>query len=203
MLLQHFTWQQFLVAATILTAVWYVAVILIFYRKKLQDILNGKGQQSAPVERLRHAWEDDYEDEPEPEADDLIGESVLPEGMSKVSMSMFSFAPRVDEPESEAESVDGETSQHFTEVSEAAPKDDESRERQQKLVPDAIEELKTIFHILDRDKGGKEDFISLFGLVKNKYAALRDTPNARALNEFIRENVLFPISDEELINLWN
>lgn len=202
MLLQHFTWQQFLVAATILTAVWYVAVILIFYRKKLQDLLNGKRQPNAPVERLRHSWEDEFEDEPEPEADDLIGESVLPEGMSKVSMSMFGFAPHV-EPENGAENFAAEIGQHFTEVPKDLCKDEDSREKQQKLVPDAIEELKTIFRILERDKGGKEHFISLFGLVKNKYAELRDTPSARALNEFIRENVLFPISDEELTNLWN
>lgn len=202
MLLQHFSWQQFLVAATILTAVWYAAVTLIFYRKKLQDLLSGKRQPVAPVERLKHAWEDEFEDEPEPEADDLIGESVLPEGMSKVSMSMFGFAPRVDEPELEAETNVPEPVEDFTEVPEAELDEDENRERQQSSVPDAIEELKTIFHILDRDKGSKEHFISLFGLVKNKYAALRDTPSERALNEFIRANVLFPISDEELTNLW-
>lgn len=201
MLLHHFTWQQFLVAATILTAVWYVVVILIFYRKKLQHLLNGNRKLNASVERLRHAWEDDFEDEPD--ADDLIGDSVLPEGMSKVSMSMFGFAPRVDEPESEAEIATPETGQDVTEVSEAEPGEDVSRERQQRLVPDAIEELKTIFHILERDNGGKEHFIFLFARLKSKYAELRGTPSARALNGYIRENVLFPITEEELTDLWN
>ncbi|HTK21058.1 MAG TPA: hypothetical protein VL442_16160 [Mucilaginibacter sp.] len=201
MLIQHFTWQQFLVAATILTAVWYVAIILIFYRQKLQDLLNGKRQRDSAPERLKHAWADEYEELPEEGSDDLIGEAVLPEGMSKVSMSMFGFASPVDEPE---------TGAHFQPVNQEPDKEaqvssdveDAGREIQQRLVPDAIEELKSIFYILERDKGGKEHFLSLFGLVKNKYAALRDTPSEKALNEFIRESALFPISDEELINLW-
>ena len=32
-MLQQFTWQQFLVATLVLTLIWYLAVILIFYRK--------------------------------------------------------------------------------------------------------------------------------------------------------------------------
>jgi hypothetical protein len=201
MLLQHFTWQQFLVAATILTAVWYVAVILILYRQKLQDLLNGKRQPNAAHERLKHAWEDDYEEEPEAETDDLIGETALPEGMSKVSMSMFGFAPRVNEPEADAH-FEAANQEPGNEPQATSDDEDAGRERQQQLVPDAMEELKSIFYILERDNGGKDHFLSLFELVKNKYAALRDTPSARALNEFIRENALFPISDEELINLW-
>jgi hypothetical protein len=201
MLLQHFTWQQFLVAATILTAVWYVAIVLIFYRQKLQGLLNGKRQPGSAPERLKHAWEDDYEEEPEAETDDLIGEPALPEGMSKVSMSMFGFAPRVDEPEADVH-FEAANQEPGNEPQATSDDEDAGRERQQRLVPDAMEELKSIFYILERDKGGKEHFLSLFGLVKNKYATLRDSPSARALNEFIRENALFPISDEELINLW-
>jgi len=203
MLLQHFTWQQFLVAATIFTAVWYAAVILMFYRQKLQHLLNGKRQSSSAPERLKHAWEDDYDDGTEEETDDLIGEAVLPEGMSKVSMSMFGFAPHEDEPDMQAQKLIEETKEVSNEAQASSDDEGAARERQQKLVPDAIEELKSIFYILERDKGGKEHFLSLFGLVKNKYAALRDTPSARALNEYIRENALFPISDEELTNLWN
>jgi hypothetical protein len=201
MLLQDFTWQQFLVAATILTAVWYVVIVLMFYRQKLQDLLNGKRQLNAVPERLNHSWEDDYEEELEAAADDLIGETALPEGMSKVSMSMFGFAPRVDEPETDAQ-FEAANQEPGNEPQLTFDDEDAGRERQQRLVPDAMQELKSIFYILERDKGGKEHFLSLLGLVKNKYAALRNTPSARALNEFIRENALFPISDEELINLW-
>jgi len=195
MLLQHFTWQHFLVAVTILTAVWYVAVILIFYRQQLHDFLSGKRKPATAPEPLRHSWQDDYEDEPDEEDNSLIGQSVLPEGMTKVSMSMFGFAPKVDgqltEPELKAKETD-----------DAGIGLHESREIQQRLVPDAIEELKSIFYILERDNGDKEHFVSLFALVKNKYAAMRDTPSQRALNEYIRQNASFAVSDEELNNLW-
>ncbi|SDH53119.1 hypothetical protein SAMN05192573_110133 [Mucilaginibacter gossypii] len=123
-------------------------------------------------------WHEELDDEPGLEEDEgVIGKSKLPEGMSRLDMNMFGFVQDVHE------EVDG-------------------RELQQSLVPDVIEELKRIFHILEREQGGKDDFISLFELVKAKYTAIRDTPSERALNEYIRDNALFPISDEELTNLW-
>jgi hypothetical protein len=78
-----------------------------------------------------------------------------------------------------------------------------SRENQQGLVPDALQELKSIFHILETEGGNKNDFIGLFRLVAGKYRKLTGTPSQRALNEYIRENALFPISDNELNQLWN
>ena len=78
-----------------------------------------------------------------------------------------------------------------------------SREQQQGLVPDALEELKSIFHILETENGTKADFIGLFRLVAGKYRKLAGTPSQRALNAYIRENALFPISDTELEHLWN
>ena len=204
MLLQHFTWQQFLIAATILTAVWYALVILFFHTNRIKDLLNGKQRQTSTPERLRHAWEDDYEEEGQEDADDLTGESVLPEGMSKVSMSMFGFAPQVSTPEEPAKTADSLRLHLLHENAQQLLRNkDKCRELQQTLVPDAIEELKNIFHILQKDNGGKDQFISLFDLIKHKYASLRDTSSGKALNEFIRENALFPISNEELINLWN
>jgi len=77
------------------------------------------------------------------------------------------------------------------------------REAQQGLVPDALEELKRIFHILETENGAKSDFIGLFRLVSSKYRRLAGTPSQRALNEYIRENAIFPISDQELEQLWN
>lgn len=197
MLLKHFTWQHFLVAATILAAVWYAIIILVFYRKRLQDILNGKQKPEISPGPLKHGWEEDYEDLSAGTDDDLIGKAVLPEGMTKVSMDMFGFAPKLAEAGHAREQAGGEF------ISDEYPGTNEkSREIQQSLVPDAIEDLKSIFSILERDQGTKEQFLSLFGLVKHKYAAIRHTPAENAFNEFIRANVLFPISDEELTNLW-
>ena len=155
---------------------WYLVALPLLYRKQFKDWLDRKSRKPT-IEPLRREWDEEMEDEPEA-GDELIGKSKLPEGVSKLGMNMFGFAPDI------SEEVD-------------------SLELQQGLVPDVIEELKSIFHILEKEQGTKEHFISLFALVKAKYSAIRDTPSERALNEFIRENALFPISDEELTNLWH
>ncbi|RKR82830.1 hypothetical protein BDD43_3020 [Mucilaginibacter gracilis] len=198
MVLQHFTWQQFLVAATILTAIWYAVIILVFYRQRIQDLLQGKKRDNDPPEPLGHAWDADFEDEPEDETDDLIGKSAMPEGMTKVSMSMFGFAPGISEETKEQETVT--IGNEDDELKNDTGDDD--RERQQSVIPDVIEELKSIFHILETEKGTKADFLSLFALVSSKYQRIRGTSNQQALNDFIRENLPFSITDEELNSLW-
>ncbi|HEY4325711.1 MAG TPA: hypothetical protein VGN20_17075 [Mucilaginibacter sp.] len=179
-MLKHFTWQQFLIAALVLSSIWYTVVILLFYRQRIQEYLKGENKKNNPPEPLGHAWDEEFEEEPLNDEDDLMGKSALPEGMSNLSMAQFGFAPRISDEEL-----------------------DESRQRQQSVVPDVLEELKSIFHILETQQGTKEDFISLFGLVSAKYSNVKGTANEQALNDYIRENVLFPISDEELDSLWN
>ncbi|MBB6108687.1 hypothetical protein SAMN05421821_10278 [Mucilaginibacter lappiensis] len=198
MVLQHFTWQQFLVTAAILTAIWYAGVILIFYRQKIQDLLNGKLRQHNQPEPLKHAWAEDFEGEPAEESDDLIGKSALPEGMSKVSMSMFGFAPDIDETPIETET----NSEREREKDFKNDITDQDREREQSIVPDVLEELKSIYHILETEQGTKADFISLFALVSSKYRGVRGTANQEAINDHIRENLPFDITDEELGGLW-
>jgi len=179
MILQHFSWQQFLVAALVLSLIWYVALVLALYRGQLIDYLNGRRRPAAVPEPLRHEWDEELIDEAGA-GESLMGRSALPEGMSRVSMSEFGFAPLVK-----------------------ASARDEDRETKLGLIPDVLEELKSIFHILETEQGGKAEFISLFSLVGRKYPQVRGTANERAVNEYIREHVLFPISDEELGALWN
>jgi hypothetical protein len=179
-MLHYFTWQAFLVAALILTLTWYAVVILLFYRKELNDFLSGNHPSAMQPEPLTHAWDEEFEDDPLADEENLIGKPVMPEGMSRLSMSQFGFAPNVKETAIE----------------------DEDIETKLGLIPDVLEELKSIFHILDTEHGGKEDFISLFSLVSSKYLKIRNTSNQQALNDYIRENLAFEISDEELDILW-
>lgn len=178
MVFKLFSWQQFLVAVLILSSIWYLVVLPLLYRRQLKDWLERKGGKPV-VMPLRREWEEELDDDPANEEDELIGKPKLPEGVSRMNMDMFGFAPDVSEDT------------------------DDSRSVQQGLVPDVIEELKSIFHVLEKEQGNKADFISLFGLVKAKYTSIRDTPSQWALNDYIRENALFPISDEELETLWN
>ncbi|HEY8929596.1 MAG TPA: hypothetical protein VIM55_10425 [Mucilaginibacter sp.] len=70
------------------------------------------------------------------------------------------------------------------------------------VIPDILEELKSIFFILDRDSGGKAEFISLFSLVGAKYPQIKGSPDQDALNDYIRENLPFEITEKELEELW-
>ncbi|NVM62163.1 hypothetical protein FHW88_000439 [Mucilaginibacter sp. SG538B] len=176
MVFKSLSWQEFLITASVLSSLWHLAVLPLLYRKQLKDWL-GKKDDKPDLRPVSREWDEELVDEPEDGENELMGKSKMQEGVSRVSMNMFGFAPDVEV--------------------------EESHERQQSLVPDVIEELKSIFHIIEKEQGTKEDFFSLFGLLKAKYASLRDTPSQRALNEYIRENALFPISDEELTQLWN
>ncbi|WPU97832.1 hypothetical protein SNE26_17540 [Mucilaginibacter sp. cycad4] len=193
-MLHQFTWQQFLVAAVVFSCIWYL-VVGFSYRKQFDEFLKRRRRDGKQPEPLQHAWNEDYEEFSEDEASDLMGKTVLPKGVSQLGMNMFGFAPDVSEKDKghnwdEQEDLNNEI------------KDDDHRQVQQSLIPDVIEELKSIFHILEKEQGSKPDFISLFGLVKAKYPAIKGTANQQALNDYIRDNVLFPISDKELDSLW-
>ncbi|WP_179412683.1 hypothetical protein HDF19_12970 [Mucilaginibacter sp. E4BP6] len=176
MILHFFTWQQFLVAAVIFTVAWYTMIFFLFFRGKLTAKLHIKTKQP---EKLRQEWEEELAGYPD-EEDDLIVKQALPEGISEVEAHLLGFSPKVREHD-----------------------DVDDRETQLGVVPDVLEELKTIFHILENEGGTAEDFVSLFGMVKAKYPGIRNTPNEAAINDYIRENLPFGISDDQLANLWN
>ncbi len=157
MLIFHqFTWQQFLIAALVLTVAWYVIIGLLYFRKELCRF--------RKTEKLKKDWEEELEDE-----DDLMGGARAIPGMNTVEISEISFAPK---------------------------------EQQLGVIPDILEEFKSILYILERDKGGKAEFISFFGLVSAKYPQIKGTANQDALNDYIRENLPFEITEEELEELW-
>jgi hypothetical protein len=157
MLIFHqFTWQQFLIAALVLTVAWYVTIGLIYFRKELSGF-------KSP-EKLKKDWEEELQDE-----DDLMGEAAGVPGMDTLEMSEISFMPK---------------------------------EQQLGIIPDILEEFKSTLYILETDNCSKADFISLFGLVSAKYPQIKGTANEEAINDYIRENLPFEITEEELEDLW-
>lgn len=90
MMLQQFTWQQFLVAVLILSLVWYTGVILIFYRRELKALLGGNRRQQEK-EPLPHRWQKEVEILEEENSDEMIGRSKMPEGMENVGVGGFGF----------------------------------------------------------------------------------------------------------------
>lgn len=175
-MLEQFTWQQFLLAALVLTLLWYAVVILLYYRSDISKF--GHKKKGTEPERLQREWEEEFDEEPED--DGLIGSVREPDGVTTSGMEELRFAPRTED-RNDA---------------------DAHRDTQLGAVPDVLEELKKIFSILENEGGTKEDFISLFTLVASKYPKIKGTPSQQALNDHIRNNLLFPISDEELDSLW-
>jgi len=176
-MLEQFTWHQFLIATLLLTLFWYLAVILLFYRKQLSDFINGKRRPGPDADPLAHRWQkgvDDLGDETDNFTEDLLGKPKEPEGTASVSMGKISFA-----------------------------ENDEARAQQIGLVPDVLQELKTVFAILEKEDGSKKDFFNLMEVVQEKYKQIGSNPNIGRINEFISAHAPFHLSAEELENLWD
>lgn len=196
-MLQQFSWQQFLIALGALALVWYLAVILLFYRKELRSLLSGSGWRSGSPGGsvftgaetvLPHRWQkgvdavtgsgDGFGGVAEVE-DELMGKSKMPEGMSTVNMDQVSFFSGGDGLE------------------------DRDVEDQQGLVPDVLQDIKEVFAILVKEDGSKQDFIRLMETVRLSYPGLSAHPALRRVNAFISEHASFHLSAQELEDLWN
>jgi len=160
-LLHHFTWQQFGIAATILAVIWYGIIWLVYYRKPTQ---------TANEQPLGHYWE--MAEEEQEDYEDLMGGQLESDGVSVVPADGFRFAGT-------------------------------AQDNLRGLIPDMLEEVKTIIHTVETQNGDKDDFIGLFKLVSAKYARLKASPQLAAVNEWIQDNVPFNLSNEELTALWN
>ena len=177
-MLQQFTWQTFLVATAVLTMLWYLGVILLFYRRELLRLL-GKSK-AGPVNEFKtsgplpHRWESGVERLNEEAEDGLIGSTKLPEGMDMVGTEDFGFAPGADE-----------------------------KEQQIGLVPDVLQEIREVFSFLASEDGSKKDFFNLMETVRDKYPKIGSNPNIGRINDFIIANAPFHLSKEELENLWD
>lgn len=175
LMLQHFTWTQFLLTSTALSFLWYSAVLLIAYRTELFALIKG----NEPIVKktalaLEGQMVDADGDENQP-----MGKSRMPEGLEVVSMGALAFSAGQD-----MGSGDG-------------------RSDQLGLIPDVLRELKEIFGILAKEDGDKQDFFSLAAMVSEKYGRIGSSPNIGKINEYIRDHAPFAITLEELENLWD
>jgi hypothetical protein len=150
----------------------WYAVVWLKYFRKPTDSF------AHPPEPLAHR---DFEDD---EPDDLLGKPAEEYGVSTVDSDDLNFG---------ADAEDG------FEPEQAVP--DETEELQG-LVPDVLEEIKTVIQTVESGEGTKEDFISLFKLVSSKYPQIAESRHLEAINEWIIEHVPFELTEEELYQLW-
>jgi hypothetical protein len=178
-MLQQFTWQQFLVATLVLTIIWYVAITLIFYRKEVFGLFDPR-ITTRSTERLPHRWEkgiDQLAESVNEEELDLMGKSKLPDGMSRVSSDAFGFS--------------------------GGNQDEDQKMEQIGLVPDVLEELKGVFLNLAANDGDKLDFMEMMDAVREKFPKIASSPNIGRINAFVSQNAPFYLSKDELENLWD
>lgn len=178
-MLQEFTWQHFLVAASVLTLIWYVGIVLIFYRKELFGLFGHREKTIANTfrntEPLPHRWEKGVEKLADEDEIELMGKAKLPDGMLLIGSSEFGFA--------------GER--------------ENSKEQQLGLVPDLLQDIRQLFKVLAERDGKKKDFFSLLEELKGGYPRMAGHPNIDQINEFIIDHAPFHLTAEELENLWD
>lgn len=109
------------------------------------------------------------------EAEGLLGKRALEQGVSIIEAEDIGFAKSVD------------------------------LDQPEKLgdLSDLQQEIKEICLVLEKQDGGKDDFLAMFALVREKYPRVAESNAVVPLNEFIREHVPFHLSAEELENLWH
>jgi len=183
--LHPFSWQQFLVAALVLTLIWYALIGALYFRREIADLFSGRPRAVLGDARLGAGLSSGLRvvagEEEEP--DSLLGAPRDPEGFASVPMHQFSFA--------------GGSSSSVVQVLE-----EDEREAQLGLVPDLLEELKEIFYLLERNGGDRSDFEELFQPVAARFESVITTPSFAAVNAYILENVPFALSESELEAMW-
>lgn len=181
-MVQQMTWQTFLVATLVLTIIWYVAVVLLFYRREVFRFFRKgtlmKSNQFRRTEPLPHRWEKGVDQiaASDPAAEmELMGKPKLPEGMSSIGSDAFGFGSA----------------------------DDQWRDEQLGLVPDVLQELKLIFSQLAEGDGSKRDFFERMVPLREAFPKIGSSPNIGRINEFIIDHAPFHLSIEEMEGLWD
>ncbi|WP_162800075.1 hypothetical protein [Pedobacter jeongneungensis] len=177
-MLQQFSWANFLIFFAVLSALWYLALLFIVFRKDAMDFISGSISRPTVISGSAAALNENQVDPP---AHEIMGKSKIPEGLEVVRMGALSF------------SVAGDP----------LGIDEEAKSAQLGLVPDVIQELKEIFGILEKEDGSKQDFFALAAMISEKYGRIGSNPNIGKINEFIRNYAPFSVTLEELEYLWD
>lgn len=178
-MLQQFSWGHFLIAMVVLNLVWYVFVVLVFYRAEVLAFLGG-GHLDGNGEKLGAAQfkgiaTDRNDERIEREVDEaLMGTSRLPAGVEVKSSAQVSFSAS----------------------------DEDGRYDQVGLIADVVQELKGVFAELEKRAGDKKDFLRLLAVVKEDYGPLASHPSVGALSAFVVERAPFHLTADEIDNLW-
>jgi len=76
-------------------------------------------------------------------------------------------------------------------------------EEMQGLIPDVLEEIKSVIHTVETERGDKFDLISLFKLVSVKYPRMAESRHLPEVIDWLREHCPFELDEDELAGLWD
>lgn len=172
-MLYNITWQHYCLYVAIALALWYGVFFWIYYGGKAGNLFRKRDEKHLPDGDLLDPNETD---------DDLLGKPAEEYGISTVGSEDISFGVKP----AGADQTD------------AFNREDDLRG----LVPDVMEEIKSIVHTIEIQGGTKEDFISLFKLVSSKYPRIISSRQFQAINEWTISNTPFELTEKELSLLW-
>ncbi|WP_316778751.1 hypothetical protein [Pedobacter antarcticus] len=101
MILQHVSWQELLIVVLVFSIAWYIAVLLLFYRRDLLAFFHFKmkvssvpSHRSAEVGKtLQRSLQKKYT--AGDELPEVMGKSRLPEGMNIISADLIRFSDQI------------------------------------------------------------------------------------------------------------
>ncbi len=86
-MLEAISWKHYIIAVLCFTFIWYVAVILLFYRKQLRDFIYRSGKGKAGSQNTAEDLSENYDDSFE-ELEDMVNKirhSILLKAGKKAS----------------------------------------------------------------------------------------------------------------------
>lgn len=187
LMLDMFSWRDFLLAAGLMVMVWYALVGLVFYRPELQslfrigvgqgdsggDLKAGRGGEIVAVPVVSGGVEVSDASADKELSDGLMGVRKMPEGMSVVTAGQVSFADP-----------------------------DGSKVHKLGLVSDVVQEINEVFAFLKEKGGGKREFMFLLQEVAGRYPGIAGFPSLASINAHVLEHATFELSVSELMEVW-
>lgn len=181
-MLEQFTWFDFFACALPLLVGWYLWLFLMYKRVGAGSFDRlGRSAMAAGDSAVLCLGQDldggaGLNLGASGNGPDLMGKSIMPEGVSTHANSDVVFAGELE--------VESEVSSSV-------------------LMGDVIAELKEVFAILAKEDGSKNDFFRLMEAVKESYPGLGSHPGLAVLNAFVSEHAPFLLTLAELESLWD
>ena len=177
------TWRQYLIFIGGATLLYYAVIVLLYYRSELKNLFTSKpATQQSP------------EDPPIPSQHQFVGEPEFDGQQSVCAEELFFAAPA----EEEIEPV--ETIEQAIKQQETSAVPDENFLLGP--VADFLKELKAGFGLLREADGNKEEFLTLLGILSEKYHQVMQSAYRPLLEVFIlemaTEQLPFELTSEDL-----